>query len=64
MENCKLFGTHLDAIANLMKYSNEEYDASTHYMANESYKPSVGSLMYAMVAARADLPHAIITISQ
>ena len=64
MEDCKPIGTPLDTKVKLVKLSNEEYDADARRMASVPYKSAVGSLMYAMVATRADLAFAISTVSQ
>jgi hypothetical protein len=64
MEDCKPIGTPLDTKVKFVKLSNEEYDADAPRMGSVPYKSTVGSLMYAMVATRADLAFAISTVSQ
>ena len=64
MEDCKSIGTPLDTKVKLVKISDEEYDKDAPRMASVPYKSAVGSLMYAMVATRADLAFAISTVSQ
>ena len=64
MEDCKPIATPLDTKVKLEKLSMEEYDADASRMASVPYKSAVGSLMYAMVATRADLAFAISTVSQ
>ena len=64
MEDCKPIGTPLDTKVKLEKLGMEEYDAEAPKMVSVPYKSAVGSLMYAMVATRADLAFAISTVSQ
>jgi hypothetical protein len=46
--------TPLDTKVKFMKLSNEGYDADAPRMGSVPYKSTVGSLIYAMVATRAD----------
>jgi hypothetical protein len=64
MEECKPIGTPLDTKVKLEKLSMKGYDADASRMVSVSYKSAVGSLMYAMVATRADLAFAISMVSQ
>jgi hypothetical protein len=64
IEDCKPIGTLLDTKVKFVKLSNEEYDADAPKMGSVPYKSAVGSLMYAMVATRADLAFAISTVRQ
>jgi hypothetical protein len=64
MEDCKPIGTLLDTKVKFVKLSNEEYDVDAPRMGSVPYKLAVRSLMYAMVATRADLTFAISTVSQ
>ena len=64
MEDCKPIATPLDTKVKLVKLTNEEYDVDAPKMASVPYKSAVGSLMYAMVATRADLAFAISMVSQ
>ena len=64
MADCKPIGTPLDAKAQLVKLSEEEYDQHLHEMQGIPYKEVVGSLMYAMVATRPDLAFGVSMVSQ
>jgi hypothetical protein len=64
MEECKPIGTPLDVNAKLLKLSVEEFEALASEMEGVPYKSGVGSLMYAMVATRADLAFAVSMVSQ
>ena len=64
MEECKPIGTPLDVNVKLMKLSVEEFEALASEMEGVPYKSGVGSLMYAMVATRADLAFAVSMVSQ
>jgi hypothetical protein len=64
MEDCKPIGTPLDPKAPLVKLTEEEYEQHKHEMQGIPYKEAVGSLMYAMVATRADLAFAVSVVSQ
>ena len=64
MEDCKSISTPLDTKVKLVKISDEEYDKDAPRMASVPYKSVVGSLVYAMVATKADLAFAISTVSQ
>ena len=64
MEDCKPIGTPLDPKAALVKLTDEEYEQHKHEMQGIPYKEAVGSLMYAMVATRADLAFAVSVVSQ
>jgi hypothetical protein len=64
MEDCKPVGTPLDPKAALVKLTDEEYDQHSQEMQGIPYKACVGSLMYAMVATRADLAFAVSVVSQ
>jgi hypothetical protein len=46
------------------KVSDEEFVNLQKEMEGVPYKPGVGSLMYAMVATRADISFAVSTVSQ
>jgi hypothetical protein len=63
IEDCKPIGTPLDTKVKFVKLSNEEYDADAPRMGSVPYKFAVGSLMYTMVATKADLAFAISTVS-
>jgi hypothetical protein len=45
-------GTPLDTKMKFVKLSNEEYDADVARVGSVPYKSAMGSLMYAMVAAK------------
>ena len=64
MEECKPIGTPLDAKATLEKLLDEEYEKHLQEMQGIPYKEAVGSLMYAMVATRADLAFAVSVVNQ
>jgi hypothetical protein len=64
MEDCKPIGTPLDAKAPLVKLGDEEFQEHEEGMLDIPYKESVGCLMYAMVATRADLAFAVSVVSQ
>lgn len=64
MADCKPIGTPLDAKTQLVKLKEEEYEQYLHEMHGIPYKEAVGSLMYAMVATRADLAFAVSIVSQ
>ena len=64
MEECKPIGTPLDVNVKLLKLSVEEFEAIEGEMDGVPYKSGVGSLMYAMVATRADLAFAVSMVSQ
>jgi hypothetical protein len=64
MADCKPIGTPLDAKTQLVKLSIEEYEEHSSEMQGVPYKEAVGSLMYAMVATRADLAFAVSMVSQ
>ena len=64
MEECKPIGTPLDVNVKLLKLSVEEFEAIEGEMEGVPYKSGVGSLMYAMVATRADLAFAVSIMSQ
>lgn len=61
MADCKPIGTPLDPKAPLVKLGEEE---EAQGMIDAPYKESVGCLMYAMVATRADLAFAVSVVSQ
>ena len=64
MEECKPLATPLDVKAILVKPSQEELEEFSQEMDGVPYKAAVGSLMYAMVATRADLAFAVSVVSQ
>ena len=64
MADCKPIGTPLEPKAQLVKLSDEEYALCLFEMQAIPYKEAVGSLMYAMVATRADLAYPVSTVSQ
>jgi len=64
MEDCKPVGTPLDPKVALAKATDEEWEQYSREMRDIPYKACVGSLMYAMVATRADLAFAVSTVSQ
>ena len=64
MEECKPLATPLDVKAILMKPCQEELEEFSQEMDGVPYKAVVGSLMYAMVATRADLAFAVNIVSQ
>jgi hypothetical protein len=64
MSDCKPIGTPLDAKTQLVKLKEDEEHQHLHEMHGVPYKEAVGSLMYAMVATRADLAFAVSMVSQ
>ena len=60
MEDCKPISTSLDVKAQLVKLTDEEH---MQEMQGVPYKEAVGSLMYAMVATRADIAFAVSVVS-
>lgn len=64
MADCKPIGTPLDSKTQLVKLKEEEASQHLHEMDGVPYKEAVGSLMYAMVATRADLAFAVSMVSQ
>ena len=64
MEECKPVGTRFDVNPKLLKLSNEEFINVQREMESVSYKAKVGSLMYAMVATRANIAFTVSTVSQ
>jgi hypothetical protein len=64
MEECKPIGTPLDVKGSLLKLSDEEFKEVEEEMKAIPYKAAVGSLMYAMVATRADLAFPVSMVSQ
>ena len=64
MEECKPIGTPLDANVKLLKLSVQEFEDIEREMEGVPYKSGIGSLMYAMVATRADLAFAVSMVSQ
>jgi transposase InsO family protein len=64
MEDCKPIGTPLDVKGSLLKLSDEEFKEVEEEMKAIPYKAAVGSLMYAMVATRADLAFPVSMVSQ
>ena len=63
MEECKPLATPLDVKAILVKPSQEELEEFSQEMDGVPHKAAVGSLMYAMVATRADLAFAVSVVS-
>ena len=55
MEECKLVGTLFDANSKLLKQSVEKFGKVQREMEGVPYKTRVGSLVYAMVAMRANI---------
>ena len=64
MEDCNPLAAPLDMKAILVKPSQEELEEFSQEMDGVPYKAAVGSLMYAMVATRADLAFAVSVVSQ
>ena len=64
IEECKLVGTLFDVNFKLLKLLDEEFMNVQREMEGVPYKARVGSLMYAMVAMRANITFAISTVSQ
>jgi transposase InsO family protein len=64
MEECKAIGTPLDVNSKLEKLTDEQYETVKVEMEDVPYKAAVGSLMYAMVATRADLAFPMSVVSQ
>jgi transposase InsO family protein len=64
MQDCKPLGTPLDVHSKLPKLTDEELKQYEGEMEGIPYKQAVGSLMYAMVATRADLAYAVSVVSQ
>ena len=64
MEECKPVGTPFDVNSKLLKLLDEEFVNVQREMKGVPYKARVGSLMYAMVATRADIAFAVSTVSQ
>ena len=64
MEDCKPVGMPLDPKVALVKATDEEWEQYSREMQGIPYKACVGSLMYAMVATRADLAFAVGTVRQ
>ena len=64
MKECKPVGTSFNVNIKLLKLSNEEFTNVQREMKGVSYKSGVGSLMYAMVAIRADIAFAVATVNQ
>src|SRR5579875_989961 len=64
MEECKPISTPLDVKGSLLKLSDEEFKEVEEEMKAIPYKAAVGSLMYAMVATRADLAFPVSMVSQ
>ena len=64
MEDCKPISTPLDVKAQLVKLMDEEHEEHIQEMQGVPYKEAVGSLMYAMVATRADIAFAVSVVSQ
>ena len=64
MEGCKSIGTPLDVKQKMSKLTDEEFEAVKEEMQDVPYKAAVGSLMYAMVATRADLAFPMSVVSQ
>ena len=64
MEDCKSLATPLDVKAILVKLSQEELEEFSQELDGVPYKAAVGSLVYAMVATRADLAFVVSVVSQ
>ena len=64
MDECKPVGTPFNVNSKLLKLSDEELINVQREMKSAPYKVGVGSLMYAMVATRADIAFAVSTVSQ
>ena len=64
MEDCKPISTPLDVKAQLVKLTDEEHEEHMQEMQGVPYQKAVGSLMYAMVATRADIAFAVSVVSQ
>jgi hypothetical protein len=64
MEECKPIGTPLDVNVKLLKLLVEEFEGIESEMEGVPYKSGIGSLMYAMVATRADLAFVVSVVSQ
>ena len=58
MEDCKPISTPLHVKAQLVKLTDEEHEEHKQEMEGFPYKDAVGSLMYAMVATKADIAFA------
>ena len=64
MEECKPVGTPFDVNSKLLKLSDEKIVNVQREMEGVLYKARIGSLVYAMVATRADIAFAVSTVSQ
>ena len=64
MEESKLVGTPFDVNSNLLELLNEEFVNVQREMEGVPYKAGVRTLMYTMVATRADITSAVNTMSQ
>ena len=64
MKECKPGGTPFNVDSKLLKLLDEEFVNVQREMKGVSYKAGVESLMYAMVATRADIAFAESTVSQ
>ena len=64
MEECKPVRTPFDVNSKLLKLSDEEFVNVQRKIEGVPYKARVGSLMYAMMATRADVAFAVSTVSQ
>ena len=64
MKECKPFGTPFNVVSRFLKLLDEEFMNMQREMEGIPYKARVGSLMYTMVAMRADITFAVSTVSQ
>ena len=64
MEECKPVGFSFDVNSKLLKQSVEKFGKVQREMEGVPYKAGIRSLVYAMVAMRADIAFAVSTVSQ
>ena len=64
LEECKPVGTPFDVNSKLLKLSDEEFMNVQRERKGVPYKAGVRSLIYAMVATRADIAFAVSKVSQ
>ena len=64
MEECKPVGPPFEMNSNLLKLSNEKFGNVQREMEGVPYKVGLGSLLYAIVAMRANIAFEVSTMSQ